>query len=87
MREGVVKEERDEHAHILVVTQDTDTGYDRMECIIYQPRSQALPAHRRSDQGYFITTWIGNSRKIDDAILVAVVKRNSVSLTYSCKDG
>ena len=27
--------------------------------------------------------WIGNSRKIHDVILVAVVKRNSVSQTYS----
>ena len=38
-------------------------------------------------QGYFITTWNGNSRKIDDALLVAVVKRNSVSLTSNMANG
>ena len=37
MREGVVKEERDEHAHILV---DTDTGYDAPKAVsVTSPRS------------------------------------------------
>ena len=40
MREGVVKEERDEHAHILV---DTDTGYDAPKAVsVTSPRSNRI---------------------------------------------